>query len=171
MDVQPEINPYQAPLAAPADVDGLRAGNTASSGIYSVWFIVFALNVLMPLFLGWGATQQAGRIGMFTATILLFAAGCWLCAYAPRVAKALVVGGVAIGLLQIMPILQFMAGLFVVWLLATLRLEEPQNVLLMKMSTEASAFVATIATGGLLMAAAFVVGLPIRGLFAARTSR
>lgn len=164
MAIDADVNPYRSPSSGPP----IRESHSSLGGkrIYTVWFVVFVLNAAAPLFLGWGATVNGGRIGMLAATVMFFALGCCLCAYAPEIAKALVVGGVAVGLTQVMPLLQVIAWLFAVWLLVALRLEKPPwNAMLMSLSNEPSGFLATIVFGGVLMAACFMVGLPVRALF------
>jgi hypothetical protein len=165
MDLRSEPNPYQSPVAETAPPQAAVEG--ASKRIYLAWSAVFFFNLGVPLLFGWGATEKGGRIGMFAAAFVMLVVGCWLCASAQRFARALIVGGVAIGLAQILPLLQILAGGVAFRLVEVSGLEGPAPDL-QGLTSEASGFVVTMTTGALLMAAALMVGLAIRALFSAR---
>lgn len=178
MENRSEINPYQSPAASAyettsASHEVANEDATETRG-YIAWGVVFAGNLLIPLLVGWGVTQDGGRWGMLAAVALLFVVGCWLCAAVPRVARALLVGSVAVGLTQAIPVLQLMAGIAALGLVELLRLDTGFNDAAPRphtMTNELSGFVATLVTGGLLMTAALVAGLAIRGLLSKWGSR
>lgn len=170
MENRPEVNPYQAPAAVAYETTGASHEDATETRGYIAWGVVFAGNLLIPLLVGWGVTQKGGRWGMLAAVALLFVVGCWLCAAVPRVAKALLVGSVAVGLTQAIPVLQLMAGIAALGLVELLRLDTFNNSSF-GITNELSGFIVTLATGGLLMTAALVAGLAIRGLLSKWGSR
>lgn len=170
MEIQTEVNPYQAPATAAAV--SADEHPHAPRRIKFAWFGVFVLNLCAPLFVGWLTTEKGGRNGMFAGVGVLFLAGYWLCTRARSIGRALVVGGLAIGLTQVLPAMQMMAGIVGLCVVSALRLGKPApDDVMLSVRSDASGFVLTIVTGGLLMAAAFVAGLLGCGLFAAAQRR
>ena len=170
MDVQSEVNPYQSPATDTGGPQTSVANEGASRRIYFAWCAVFVLNLAVPLLFGWSLTERGGRVGMLVATAALFVVGSWLCASARRIAQALVTGGVAVGLGQVVPVVQIMAGSAGFHVVAAMGLEDAA-VDLRGLTNEPSGFIVTTTTGGLLMAIAIVVGLAARALFSARWRR
>ncbi|MGH7140320.1 MAG: hypothetical protein ACREHD_31675 [Pirellulales bacterium] len=165
MATQAEVNPYQAPGREATPAGDAVEDPRAARRIKLAWVGVFLLNLCVPLLLAWSLTEQGGRLGMFVATAALFVAGYWLCASVRRFGQALVVGGVAVGLAQVAPVLQIWSGMAGYLAAEFLGLERSGPHAGPRLTSEAAGFVTTITTGGLLMAAAFVAGLAIRGLF------
>ena len=167
MDVQSEVNPYQSPGGETSKPAHANEDLRETRRIKLAWVGVFLLNMCVPVWLGWQLTEGAGNLGMFEGTCVLFVSGYVLCASARSMAKALVVGGVAIGLSQVFPALQMMAGIAGFFFAQLIGLDGSADEI-PRLTNDAATFVTTIITGGLLMAAAFVAGLAIRALFSAR---
>jgi hypothetical protein len=165
----PSANPYAAPQSDSADLSRERRSDGGNSKRrYFGWLAVFALNLIVPLSIGWMTTELHGRIGMFFAMLMLLGLGFGICRTAHHIGFALVVGGVAVGLSQVFPILQLMGGTIAFAPANGIGLTEraefgPPNV-----DTVVAGFVVTMTTGGLLAAASIVAGLAIRAVLSAR---
>lgn len=172
MDAQSDLNPYQSPGNEAINPAHANQDLRETRRIKLAWVGVFLLNLCMPVFFGSLVTERGGRSGMFAGVALLFVIGYRLCTSAQRIGRTLVVGGVAVGLMQVFPAVQMMAGIVGFCAVSTLQLEgpDPDDVML-RVRSDSSGFVLTIVTGGLLMAAAFVAGLLVCGLFAAAQRR
>jgi hypothetical protein len=170
----PSANPYASPTNDNIDSSRERPSDTVSTKRLCLgWLAVFALNLIVPLFLGWGVTAPEGRIGMLLAVLFILVLGLWICASARQVGFALVVGGVAVALSQVFPILQMMAGIFGFALAQGIGVlaRDADGIaadVFHDVDTVAAGFVVTMTTGGLLVAASTVAGLAIR---AARSLR
>ena len=163
-------NPYESPKSDPADPRLKIGGDRASANrLYLGWLLVFALNVVAPLFFGWNITGSGGRVGMFLAMLVLLALGFWICASARQIGFPLVVGGVAVALSQVFPILQVMAGGLAFAVAEAVGVCAPTK-LEPSAETVAAGFIVTMTTGGLLVAASLVAGLAIRAVLALRRS-
>ena len=164
-----DVNPYQAPCSNRSEPTRTEFNVSSAKRLYMAWFFIFALNLIAPLYFGWRMTEDGGRIGMLLAAILLLAVGYWICASARELGFALVVGGVAVALSQVLPMLQIMAGALGCALAVAMGLhsngdavDSPPMVV-----GEVGGFVVTLITGSLLMGAALVTGLALRALRAA----
>lgn len=151
-----DANPYQAPSNLETD---WPPASIATSGslklLWRGWAPVFLLNMIVPLSLGSLAADARGCIGMFVGTAVLFVMCGWLCSCQPRLARAIVRGGAPIGVAQLVPILQIIAGLAAMAIVSTLRLaDEPDPV-----NGMPGGFLVTIITGVLLIGAALFLGL------------
>ncbi len=111
MSITPEAteNPFDAPQAplspgpAPERVVGLQWR--------IAWTVVFALNLIVPLNFALGMTHGLAWIGVAVGTALMLGLGHLAGARSRTVAFDLVAGGVCVGLSQVFPILQFIAGI------------------------------------------------------------
>jgi hypothetical protein len=119
------------------------------------WIAVFLLNMVVPLLFGWSMTRDGGRVGMAVASLALFAVGCGICT-----ARRGLVAPLFVGLSQVVPVLQILAGSIGVEVALALRVAVGSD--LSTRLTEAGGFVVTLVTGGLLMAASLVAGLLLR---------
>jgi hypothetical protein len=133
---------------------GAMAGPSTTSMWRLWWLVVFCLNLIIPLMCGLDVTSAHGRTGMTVAIVLL-----WLWAdVAGRrngaLGFALVVGGAFMGVIQFLAIGPVMAG--IVAMNVAVALGQASEVT--HVSTELGGFIATVVTGGLLQAAALVVG-------------
>ncbi len=137
--------------------------------LYLAWFAVFLLNLAIPLLLALSQTDERGRIGMLIAVTLLCAAGCWVCANSARAGRSLVVGGVLVGLSQLFPILQMIAGLTAITVAAALGLTKRE--VHASITTEIGGTIVTLITGTILMSMAAGVGFVIDRLMLYRTRR
>lgn len=169
-DQADEPNPYQAPQSDAAQAPQFADLPTkGKKRLYVAWFFVFALNLIVPALIGWQMTEDGGRIGMLAAGMLLLAVGYWICAVARQLGFALVVGGVAVALSQVFPILQMTAGIVSCALAEAMGLYSSGDDVnpLGTVAGDVGSFALTLITGGLLMAAALAVGLALRVLRAA----
>ena len=85
-------------------------GDRGPKSILFAWVVVFLYNLPVPLFFGWWITKYGERIGMVIAIIVCFAAGYWVCASVRRIGVCLIIGGIPIGISQLVPVLQMAAG-------------------------------------------------------------
>jgi hypothetical protein len=168
----PPANPYASPTSDTVDSSGEgRSDDESAKRLYVGWLAVFAFNLIVPLFMGWGMTERQGRTGMVLAILVILASGLWICRSARQLGFALVVGGVAVALSQVFPILQVMAGILGFALANGIGLvadiPTPAGDAL-NADTVVAGFVVTMTTGGLLLAASIVAGLAIRAVLPLR---
>lgn len=124
-----------------------------------IWIGVFAANLIVPLWRGWGVVEERGAIGMclgigscfFVATYAAIERYEWL-------RFALPFGGTIVAASQIFPVLQMIAG-FAGLLVASLLGQADRELL--SVTSELGGFAVTIVTGGLLLTAAFGIGGPV----------
>ena len=165
-----EHNPYEAPAHTVRTL--LPVGGTSPSagmGVYIAWIGIFVLNMAVPLLFGSSITQQHGKLGMSAAALLLFAAGCFICAANRKLAKTLIAGEILIGLAQLFPILQIIAGMIGMAAGQALGLAEiGDDTRSLAVSGEFGGFVVTCVTGGILIASGASAGMLLRLLTPAR---
>jgi hypothetical protein len=166
-----EINPYQPPKTS--DTARRPSGDANDTGqmIYLAWFAVFVFNLAVPLLFALSITRESGRIGMSIAMVLLLATGCWICATSRNAGWSIVVGGIATGLSQAVPVLQMIAGIFglaAAQILGAATMgddERPDRI------SELGGFVVTLVTGAILMTTGAGVGLLFQRLGVNRSRR
>src|SRR5207248_2227495 len=101
--------------------------------------------------------------GMFIAALLLLVLGYWACAGARKIGLALIVGGVLVGLAQVFPMLQVVAGMVGMGIgRAAGQVEAGHEGLPGNVSSEVGGFIVTLSTGGLLMIASVILGVLLR---------
>ncbi|QEH35324.1 hypothetical protein OJF2_38750 [Aquisphaera giovannonii] len=156
-----DFDPY-APPAHAGSGEAIRrlVGPRTALG----WIAVFLLNMIVPLLFGWSMTREGGRVGMAAAILTLFATGCWICTARRQLASPLLLGAAFVGLSQVFPLLQILAGSAGMVAATALRVAENNDDALPRVIGEAGGFVVTLVTGGLLMAASLVAGLSLRML-------
>jgi hypothetical protein len=131
------------------------------------WTIVFALNLIVPLLLGWDMMRlTGGRDGLILATAMLWATGFWI-GWRTRDGRfVLLTGGIFVALTQFYPILQVMAaiagwcvarGIIFSWFPPGSEIHEFAHTRF-PLSPGLHGFTVTIITGGLLIVAAIVLG-------------
>jgi hypothetical protein len=116
--------------------------------IYAAWGGVFMFNILVPAFFGWLSTTESGRTGMVIAVVVQLCAGFWVCAKVRTIGLYLVIGGFAVALSQVFPILQFIAGAVALGIGRVLGLANTED----NVTSEFGGFIVTMITGGILMA-------------------
>ncbi len=111
-------NPYAAPEFSDSSIEVAKPKVRQFDKELAVfaWPLVFVLNMIVPVLLGWGMTRDQGRLGMFAASAVLLSMGWWLCVAKNSLARRMIVGGLLTALSQFIPVLQFGAGLVSVWL-------------------------------------------------------
>lgn len=159
----PEVNPFQPP---PTDrpLDNPVDGPPAKSGRPLLgWWICFAVNLPVCLFLGWihGGSIGGGVFGMVTGVIVFGFAGALAHRPWPGVMKLVTSGGWAVAAFQLMPLPQFWSGM-VATLIAMTLFGGARNLNGTFLAAEAYTFVCVLLTGMFLALAAFIVGLLIR---------
>ena len=106
MDTQ--SNPYESPAEV---VDGPPSEARRISRAMWVWPILFSVNLVVPLFLGWGVVENEGRLGLLVALILMLGVG-WAVGYwRPQTLRLLMAGGVITAISQMFPVLHFFFGI------------------------------------------------------------
>lgn len=133
------------------------------------WIVVCAVNLIVPVFLGWGITDDRGRIGMALGIVVVLALGYRACFSSPEVVRTIAYGGWLVAFTQCIPFVQFIAGFVGVGVAQELGLASEGGIGLV--STIMGGFVATLITGGLLIALAVVIGMACRGLAHVRTGK
>ena len=122
------------------------------------WIGVYAVNLILPVWLGLMRTRDGGRIGMLLGIIAVFALGCRLCFVSREPVLTVVYGGWIVAASQFAPFLQILAGLIGVGAARAMS-RETGNV-----DTVLGGFIATSLTGGILIAVAAAFGLVIRSI-------
>ena len=127
------------------------------------WTVVYIVNLFLPVFLGLSATREGGKFGMLLGVILYFTLGCYLCYVAREVVRTLVYGGWVVAVAQCFLFPHMIVGLFGVSSAGALGQAADLDV-----TSEPGGFIATLVTGGILLAAAAVFGLVIRWIMSGR---
>ncbi|MCA1686781.1 MAG: hypothetical protein LC745_12600 [Planctomycetia bacterium] len=161
----PDDNPYAAPTASIAPPAAVGAGT--GWRWHFAWAVVFGVNLIVPLIFGSGVARGAAWLGVALAIPLMLILGHLLCARSRHLRVILVTGGVCVGLSQVMPMLQFLAGMtsFMVTI-RLLGLPPDDDTRGPEILTAPGGFLMTVLTGGQLMIAALVCGkvvLTIKG--------
>ena len=165
----PSANPYASPKTD--SIDPSQAGPSHQSNhrrLYFGWLGVFGLNLIVPLLSALTLTNASGQVGMLLAMVVILTIGLCICAIARELGFALVTGGVAVGLTQIAPILQIIAGVLGFSLARAMGLDDPAGEV--NAGTVLAGFVITMVVGGLLVAVSLVAGLVIRRVMSPRRS-
>jgi MFS family permease len=168
-----EHNPYEPPKTAMGPTAPLEQANRrVQMWTFGTWIFVFAINMAVPLLFSSSMTEEHGKLGMAIALLASVACGCFLCAYHRELALALIIGGVLVGLTQLFPILQFLAGIIGTAVGQALGLAEFGNDERgPRVTSELGGFVVTLVTGGILITAAALLGMAIRSLIARNRKR
>ena len=154
MDEDDPYRPLRSPQTGPSHAsDALDRG---AENILVAWFGVFVFNLIVPLLFGLLTTDKGGRIGMAIAVIMFFAAGCWICVNHREIGCFLIAGGFLVGLSQMVPVLQFAAGLVGIVICHVVRLMDTEDA-----TNEFGGFVLTLITGGILLGVSTVSGFLI----------
>ncbi len=67
------------------------------------WPLVFMLNLVLPGLLGFQLCNNAGRVGMILATVLLLLLTAWFVADKPLLRARLIAGGKIVAVFQFLP--------------------------------------------------------------------
>ncbi len=128
-----------------------------------IWTLVFALNLIVPLFFGWMMTADGGRFGMAAGIGLLWYLGDRACGWTDGWGRALVSGGFVVALSQLFPLLQIWAGIVGTGIATALeRVTSGEPRVGGTLHTELGGLIATGVTGLCLMGvAAFCGGIGV----------
>jgi hypothetical protein len=156
-------NPYDPPRSSLEDLTSAEPANrSAISRLELGWFGVFALNLAFPLLFGWELTRANGRIGMLLAIPVLLAAGRWICREHRDLGRLLVVGGVLVGLSQVYPLLQMVAGIGGMLVGQVLGQVSMAGAATPAPLSQVGGFVMALTTGSLLMAFSCLIGYGVK---------
>ena len=114
MNVEQDINPYEAPSADSPLPVALSPSTFFQKPVVvqSAWFLAVALNLPMPLILGFDATADgAARLGMPIGIVTVYGTGVWICLHRAEVMWRLIVGSLFTALTQIWPVLHMLVGI------------------------------------------------------------
>jgi hypothetical protein len=146
--------PLKSPQTDPSHAcDAISLG---AENILVLWFGVFVFNLIVPFLFGLLMTNKGGRIGMAIAVVMLFAAGCWICANHREIGIFLIAGGFLIGLSQMVPVLQIAGGMVGVAICHLVGLTDSEDA-----TNEFGGFLLTLITGASLMSLSAVSGFLI----------
>ena len=113
-ELQQDANPYEAPLA----LGELPAAQPPSAFfqkpavVQTAWFLAVAINLPMPLLLGFDATAEgAARLGMPIGIVTVYGIGVWICLHRAEVMWRLIIGSIFTALTQIWPVLHMVIGI------------------------------------------------------------
>ncbi len=165
-----ESNPYKPPsYDGGMSLPGANANRRTGLLTYAAWSIAFVVNMAVPLLFSASLTEEHGKLGMSVAVLVLFTWGCTICATARKLAVVLIAGAVLVGLSQIFPLLQIIAGMIGMGVGAALGLAETgDDTHPPRLVNEYGGFVVTLITGGILKTASACSGLWIRWITPAR---
>ena len=155
-------NPVQTP---PCDGRELRSDETkiVLSRLYEASIAVFLFNMIVPLYFALEDVPDAGRVGIMAAAMLWLASGFLISAVDRKNFAFFIAGAMMIGLTQMLPILQILAGLIGEMLATLVRIQ------LISFETtvrnEVNGFITTLVTRGILIAASGVCGLFFRRIW------
>jgi hypothetical protein len=131
------------------------------------WICVYAVNLIVPVWMGSAMTHDGGKVGMLIGIIVVFALGCRVCFVSRRAVLTVVYGGWIIALTQFAPILHIFAG--VIGVRAALALSQetsPDTYGSPNVNTTLGGLIATVITGSILITAAVVLGAVIQWVIA-----
>jgi hypothetical protein len=125
-----------------------------------LWTVVFTLNLIVPLILGWSACDVSGRIGMGLAILSYWGLGVLVCSRQERWGRTLVAGAIPMAFLQLLPLAQIVAGILAFRIWTSLGETELPGSL-----SGLGGFVVTWITGGFLIALALLIGMFLVAVF------
>ncbi|WP_165246416.1 hypothetical protein [Paludisphaera soli] len=120
------------------------------------WTLVMVANLPVPLTLGMIVTDAGGRLGMACGVALIYWLGLHACRVARQTMVAVVRGGSVVAAFQILPVLQMaagMAGVILASVVGSARFHVFPHV-----DAIVDGFLATVATGAILIAVSAALG-------------
>ncbi|MEM9185223.1 MAG: hypothetical protein AAGB00_01855 [Planctomycetota bacterium] len=166
-------NPFASPVAEAAEAaderqlrrDGLLPAERGAWSLIAAWCGTWALNLPIAVFFGWILTDAWGRVGMGVAILGIATLGGVAVRRSKAAGQVLVRGGLLFALTQFFPILQIISGFVAQALLDGLGFDDPAGF---GPNANALGFVpaviATLVSGGLIVAAGLLVGLLLRAI-------
>lgn len=154
-----DINPFESPGVV--DEPLVEAGPRNIRDRFSLvgWPVVYSLNVILPLMLAWGLTEQHGRYGMFLAMLLVLSGGWYVAARWTPLARRVIVGALPVALSQFFPILHIYLGMASIMLVG---MATGNNVYSGSggppIASEPAGFAVTMLVGGGLLLCSAVIG-------------
>jgi len=122
------------------------------------WLAIFGANLVVPLSLGWSFTERDSWVGMVAGVAAMLAVWQFVIPRFAALRSALLPGGVVLALSQLLPVLQFFAGVFATAVVGLDGADRPgvfDNV---------TALAITVVTGVQLWLVAVLVGFVLRGM-------
>jgi hypothetical protein len=126
------------------------------------WIGVCAANVILPIYFGMMMTRDGARVGMLIGIIVVFALGYHICFVSRKAMLTVVYGGWIVAALQFLPFLQLVAGSIGTSVAQVTGQATSGDF--GQVNTVLGGFLATMATGGILIAFAAAFGLLNRAL-------
>lgn len=155
------VNPYRPSLAeAPLLERSVESVKAHGRRFAWLWPLLFGVNLITPLMFASAITEDAGWYGVLFASVL-FLLGGWLIGRRHKVnGDRLSLGSAVLGITQLMPFLQIIAGVFgfeAAQRLGAAKAPNDQSAL-GEITTGLGGFICTFVTGGILVVAAFLLG-------------
>ena len=126
------------------------------------WIGVYAANLILPIYYGMMMTRDGARVGMLIGIIVVFALGYHICFVSRKAMRTVVYGGWIVAVFQLLPFLQLVAG-SIGASVAQVTVQATSGDF-GQVNTVLGGFLATMATGGILIAFAAAFGLLNRAL-------
>ncbi len=140
----------------------MQRANVLPNSFWQIsWPIVLAANLIVPLILGLEVTREGGRRGMGLAITLVWLMGHLACARSKAIAPRLVIGGFFVGLSQLYPVLQVMAGMVALDIVSQTSMVGLNLIDMQYRLTELGGFLTTFLMGGQLVFAAILSGFAV----------
>ena len=151
-------NPYESPQTIDAKFRQ-EVSEDSPWKIYIQWTLVLGFNLIVPLYLAQMIVDSMGKVGVYGGVMVIYGIGLGLCVKMPWIAKTLNAGGFAVGISQLFPVLQLVAGFIAIGAVGYGRivLGSTSNSWA-KIDTVMSGFTTTLITGGFLTLVSIGVG-------------
>ena len=124
------------------------------------WGWACLVNAIVPFLLGMAVTDSTARVGMLLGVVAVVWFGRSFAGSFLEVVRTVVYGGWVVALTQLVPVLQIVAGMVAVGVVEQIGLGPPRDgSRIAAVDGLVGGFLATVGTGGLLIAAAGMIGL------------
>ncbi|MCE9568254.1 MAG: hypothetical protein K8U57_40155 [Planctomycetes bacterium] len=124
------------------------------------WVVIFLANLIVLLWCGWQVTRDSGRAGMIAATALMLLLTLRVVPKWSEFRMTLVVGGIFTAIAQTVPVIQIVGGILSLRTVEFLGLVQGYA----NGPTEPGGFLATLLMACMMLAAAFMSGVFLRGV-------
>jgi hypothetical protein len=138
-----------------------------SRSLQLAWTLIFGLNLIVPLLLGWSMCGSRGKVGLCLAVAIYWVLGLLVCSRRKRWGRVLVSGSIPVAFSQFWPFAQMWAGIIAIrlWSILGSKSDPIQDFGGVRSLSGLGGFVVTWLTGGMLITVAVALGLILVGLF------